>query len=537
MRSAISSSTLITSGDTKHQASKHVVFSEDLEEVEPSTDDDAVSATTESSSTDEVPCRAACNGASGVGLLLFFGAICCMCHWIEGAGAVSIDTGCSDEDTDSCLRTVDKYLDNLPRHPQLGLLQTYGPMRGVLSPCPEFSRLGVCRFDIYDSSVSSIYYTKRGRFTEAQRILDGLIQVVYPTSKEQGGGELGPSKHCVMLVAAAFNEKPVEAGKFDDILDGAVDTGNNAWAAIAFAHFAAATGKSCYALVAYDILKVLATRGCAGAEVPGYSARPGQSFRSAEHNIDVYALANILNVTEVKKAAAAFVQHMFGFAAIESGRGVYAIGTSGGAPCNTNAYASATPCDAQFWNFLAGADREPARTRSAILQALDVAGAGMLGTDVDSIGNAEGKGKDTVYHGLRFTNWGKGVQWENTASAVMGLILYGERNAAEGPPALSNHVYEMRKSLKTMLDVYGAVLGSVLPEGTETGLRWKYFRAPHTASTAWTGLLLLFHANVGDTINHDANPLAPPSNMIPLAAASDTSCLPAEAPEIDGSSC
>lgn len=73
---------------------------------------------------------------------------------------------------------------------------------------------------------------------------------------------------------------------------------------------------------------------------------------------------------------------------------------------------------------------------------------------------------------------------------------------------------------------YGSVLGSVLggnyeayvhgdraseyPGGSDTGMGWAYLRHPHTAATAWTGLMLL-----------QANPFAPPVQPVPGAAADD----------------
>ena len=48
----------------------------------------------------------------------------------------------------------------------------------------------------------------------------------------------------------------------------------------------------------------------------------------------------------------------------------------------------------------------------------------MWARDTDLIGNASGGGRGVELQGVRFTTWGNGVQWENTASSVMALLHY-----------------------------------------------------------------------------------------------------------------
>ena len=89
----------------------------------------------------------------------------------------------------------------------------------------------------------------------------------------------------------------------------------------------------------------------------------------------------------------------------------------------------------------AGADAERERKESSIglaLQSSDgedasgskSAGMGLWAEDIDRIGNAHGEGKGAKLQGVRFSTWGNGVQWENTASAAMAsvryLTLYGD---------------------------------------------------------------------------------------------------------------
>jgi len=67
------------------------------------------------------------------------------------------------------------------------------------------------------------------------------------------------------------------------------------------------------------------------------------------------------------------------------------------------------------------------------------------------------------------------------------------------------------------------------PGGSDTGVSWAYLRYPHLASTAWTGLLLLYQADDWQPVWEDANPLAAPADAVP-AGDGDTSCLPPKPP-------
>ena len=91
------------------------------------------------------------------------------------------------------------------------------------------------------------------------------------------GLEIGglPSNRSVTLLAASYTDAAAQAGAYQGtgVADGAVDTGNNAWVGLAFAHYAAASGDACYALVAHDILRALArSEGSAATRSEG-SAR------------------------------------------------------------------------------------------------------------------------------------------------------------------------------------------------------------------------------------------------------------------------
>eukprot|EP00933_Yihiella_yeosuensis_P033531 TRINITY_DN27214_c0_g1_i1.p1 TRINITY_DN27214_c0_g1~~TRINITY_DN27214_c0_g1_i1.p1 ORF type:complete len:714 (-),score=112.68 TRINITY_DN27214_c0_g1_i1:635-2503(-) len=471
----------------------------------------------------------------------------------------------STEEIEERLQKIDEFLDQQPRQDFLadgaGLLQTFGPHNKgggpcgddceLPEPCPEHQITGRCRFDAYDSAVAAIYYTKRGKLLKAWRILQGFLHLLYPSQKVPGLSFSGKdgllSGQWLTMIAASYSQTKVDAGTYSGkaVLDGGVDTGNNAWVAMAFAHFAAASGDTCSHMVAHDILQALKKVDSCGDKFEGFMARmrpyPGK-YRSTEHNTDVFALSRMLNDTATQIRASTFVQNMFGFdTRFEE---FYAMGTDGAEPCDSKPRATAIAADAQFWNLLAEVDPQEERKIASLNSALQPEKkGGMVALDQDKIANSNTSTAGRKLRGLRFTNWGHGIQWENTASGVMAMKLFRHRF---GPYLLkdvnlSNEIYEMQSSLTHLLDEYGSVPASVLggnlkawhknnhsaeyPGGSDTGIGWTYLRYPHTAATAWTGLMLLFQAGSEHAVNEDANPFAPPKQQLPPLR-KDTTCLP-----------
>merc|ERR1711879_992614 len=91
-----------------------------------------------------------------------------------------------------------------------------------------------------------------------------------------------------------------------------------------------------------------------------------------------------------------------------------------------------------MWNVAAGADLASDRVASAFEFSLGLVPPpvesenasysqsrlqGFFENDTDYVGNA-GKGVNETYSGFRFTTWGNGIQWENSASAVIAMVKY-----------------------------------------------------------------------------------------------------------------
>jgi len=474
------------------------------------------------------------------------------------------------------LLVVDRFIENQPRNGN-GLLQTYGPGRlgggtcgrhcELPEECPAKSALWEvnqhCRHDVYDNALAAIYLTKRGKFSEAKGILDAFLTLMYPeghVANSYGPHETVSGLRFTLLGASYTGEtaaagdywtpKTTAAGSF-------VDTGNNAWAGMAFARYAAATGDACYATAARDILHVLRGHRCED-EYGGFMGRlrpTNAHYRSIEHNIDMFSFARMLEATEDQESAMSFVRNMY----FERNQyfhfdGAYVVGTKGDSRCDRRFNHGPLPADAQIWSAAAAVDPNVTRERTALAFAAhtpgdgctrhchnaDVLGFGTWTTDVDRIGGNGGEGVGDEYEGMRFANVGHGIQWEITASGIVAMARYKSAHG-DADLDLTRQIGAARDSVKRLLRRYSAVPASVrggaiqqwrfrrpmadFPGGSDTGLGWTYLRYPHVASTVWTGLMLIQQDSEGAPIDPEGNPFAPPSRSVPAATQSGLECM------------
>ena len=464
------------------------------------------------------------------------------------------------KDSASCMEVIDSFLERQPRQTYMpsavGLMQTFGPdsfgggscgkeMCELVEPCPNYQQTPHCRFDVYDNALAAIYLTKRGKISQARDVLGAFLELLYDESGK------------MVLLAASYTDAPAKAGEYQGVgvADGAVDTGNNAWIGLAFTHFAAATGEACYARVAREILAALkAGVSCEDDKFGGFASRLApypHFYRSTEHNIDAFSLARALNVTDDAASAATFVRARWGHS--DQAPHTYGTGTGDDSRCDSSIPLAAAATDVQFWSLLADVDPDAQRKQASMEFALRSPPVGSTGpeqldglwcTDIDRIGSPDGNGIGAKVHGFRFTTWGNGIQWENTASAVMALAHYRDRFASRNPlKGLDNAIEAARGSILSLLSTYHAMPASVLggninayikndhnsdyPGGSDTGIGWTYLRYPHVAASAWAGPLLMFDSN--GKLNPDANPFGVPTNPVPSKQSSDAdnSCIPA----------
>ncbi|CAE7433309.1 lacC [Symbiodinium natans] len=452
-----------------------------------------------------------------------------------------------------CVGIVDAFFQNAAKG-QLGLFRTYQQAlnAGACANCDLSADFGslVKRCDVYDNAVAAIYLTKRGNYEEARGILDVFLRLLYPTyygniyPEELFAG--ASSGLTVRLLAASYNcDMLPEASSFASpmVVDEAVDSGDNAWAALALAHFAFVTGQSCYGTAANDILEAIAAAGTCHDDLSGFLGRlpPKRGHqRATEHHIDLFALAGMLGNTQLQQRASRFIQKMHG--RHEAYPDAYALGTGAQGRCDSGrSHYDLVPTDAQFWSFLADADPNHGAVGSAI--SWSIYSDWLWDTDVDTL---SGKQPPPQLHGTKFTSKGSGVQWEETAGAAMALahFLYYHSKGSDADfiLQLKYRLTASRLSLRTLLKTYGAVPASVrggngnqynlhnpyapFPGGSDTGMGFTYLRMIHTASTAWTGLLMLYQATEDDPVFASANPMRL-DGEVPVGGAG---CLPVQDP-------
>jgi len=469
----------------------------------------------------------------------------------------------SSREQKACLEIIDEMLETHPRCP-LGLLQTRAGSLGG-GPCGDRCNISEhhTRCDTYDNALAAIYLVKRRKYAQAKTILDVFIKLIYPHDPSVIDRifkyTATSSGRVITLLASAYStEAKAYPGDYSGrgLAEDSVDTGNNAWAALAFAHYAAHTQKPCYATVARDIVLALNQSSRCTDPQGGFTGRMQPTtinYRATEHNIDLVGVARMLKFEEVMNHAKLFTMRMYK----HSGANANSY-TMGGVTCFAEDPRDDTqpvPADAIYWNLLADADDNfdhmrhalefalsdspqpvppaPLNTAAACclpgsewsccsdksccsrgkrmpccLKTLSPAGPpkrGLWEEDVDLVWRGPGLPR---LNGTRFTSGGHGVQFEVTAGAGMAILRYKQKYGKPLSDFFSRRLQSVRDSLRHLLGMYGGVPASVLggnfeafaerdyfaefPGGSDTGIHFTYLRYRHIASTMWTGLFLMY---------------------------------------------
>uniref|UniRef100_A0A7S4PSL2 SMB domain-containing protein n=1 Tax=Alexandrium monilatum TaxID=311494 RepID=A0A7S4PSL2_9DINO len=461
------------------------------------------------------------------------------------------------ETSAECLGLVDAFLDSQPR--SFGLLQARADQTLGGGPCGAMCELPVncsgasCGHVTYDSAMAAIYYTKRGYLDKAKAILDAFRDALYP----RDASLLRPLTHDTLyrgnasrkkitLLAMSYSDERPIPGNYESpyVLDARVDTGVNAWVAIAFTHYAAAAKAPCYANVARDILGAVTQSSACVDGLGGFLARlppHAENFRSTVGNLVILAAARLLGLRRIRGEAAHFVRGM------RQDPG-YNRRTGSAVRCDDMSLPEGPlPADASFWTLLSDADPIEERMTVALTFALRSPGfdgsgvpdsKGFWVQDRDLVWHG-GAGSNSALYGFRYSSNGRGVQWEITASAVMAMLHFKQWYGDE-ELRLKHYIDRARDSLRSLLAMYKGVPNSVrggnhkawedvpageskFPGGSDSGFGWPDLRYLTTGSTAWTGLLLLYQPEFHGYLNEDANPFSLPKLAVPVGE--DTSCV------------
>jgi len=413
------------------------------------------------------------------------------------------------------------------------LVQTYASGIGATFPPPELNSPPECgppphapapywqlkyRGDVYDQSLAALWFTERARIefaaghraegeeklARAQRLLDGLIFL----------GDHDPLANGRLRAAYWANNLLNLAGTESSVMDPDSGVGNIAYFGIALTRFyhvantydvavennyPGAPTRDTYLDVAeakadWILDHTWDDRGPGGFS-GGYGGWGQTPFRwkSTEHNIDVYVLARNLSALrgdvkwlDMAEHAASLVKAMF-----DESCSCYRTGTlDDGVTLNL----SPIPADAQAWTALA-------RNGTIEIDSGERAQRAMqwLLTNLK-----EGCPCDfTPYEGVKFSDLGKGVQSEVTASAALAL-LWRSQQTEEASDFLA-FLDWLRLNPPLPDDVASiAVAATACSNGAFTGWPSWYYPLQHVASSVWSGSACLYHG--GDA---RANPLMP----------------------------
>src|SRR5215469_4284104 len=356
---------------------------------------------------------------------------------------------------------------------------------------------------VYDNALLALAYLVRGKWrdlTRAQIIGDALLY-----AQKQDPANDGRFRQAYFAGVADSNGVYVTTGL--PFFQGSA-VGDVAWAGIALAQLYKATGQSKYlngALWAANFIETT-TRDNVNVPPGGYYFGNGQTNKSTEHNIDVYALYTMLARLsgnsfwlDGAQHALAFVQAMF-----DAPSGHFWTGTSD----PTHIFFNNSPEDVQSWSYLAFQDPNYAIS-------LDWVKTNLATTDTTfAFNNGWGTngGLRLRVSGMTYASLSKlgtvlgdntvdadAVWIEGTAHLIAALFLrglppgqdipsfHGDRDLAN---TLIENVQVAQTSLGTGQTVNGQplVVGQGLTASTSilnTGFGFNYFPYFHIGATAW----------------------------------------------------
>lgn len=378
------------------------------------------------------------------------------------------------------LRRIDLFLEQQMDHFAIAgprYAQTYRPAEPI--QFGERDNLFL-RADTYDASVACIYFQERGDLQRARDLGDALVQAMNHDPK--GGGR---------IVAATMVDRLIDPNQNHHtsifVPDGGRrDIGNMSWAGIALTRLFAKTESYRYLHAAEVIGQWILDECTVEDSWGGFSGGEDhwgkkEGWRAVEHNVDcVSFFDNLFTLTgreawsEARESARTLVK------ACRVEGGYYLTGTGLTQELNTGV----VPTDTQSWTTLARvAPDDVPPSLHYMIDTMETESAGFVGT--------------------KFARDGREVQNEATAGAAMALWMAREQDprfqesAERYLASLSRQIREANHATG-----YGVVATPAEEADTGPGLGWKYFNYQHVASTAWTGMALLFKERVS------ANPYA-----------------------------
>lgn len=378
-------------------------------------------------------------------------------------------------------------LNNKMEKNDVGMIQTYSPGAIQGQDCSEVVQCK--RHDTYDNSLAAILSMSQGGpggRELATSILNGMREA-------RKLGKVGTKGY----LFASYSGNVIEQAEDQTGYDYTLDTGNNAWAAIAM-HLGSEKIDTSFEEEAGILEKGINESLCTPSEgsqgLECYIGRPDpnllyQWYCSTEHHIDIYALAILRGNEVMKQKAASFLEKM----KIRDRQDTYySVGTTVSpknereCPSQPNANIQQIPTDANVWSVLSGAEGGTS-TLEWVNENV------FVNSSVDNV----------VVPGYKFSSDSDSnlhIQFEITGSSLLAMEEGGVQPQTG-----------VRETVKSFFDTPSSSFGipnktgcipATFPKETPTGYGYAYFPYFHTASTVWcASALSRFNPYKGTNVN------------------------------------
>jgi hypothetical protein len=356
---------------------------------------------------------------------------------------------------------------------------------------------------IYDNALIALAYLARGKAQDMTRAKIVGNAILYAQKTDPAGD--GRFRQAYFAGVPDGNGVYVTPGL--SFFQGSA-VGDVAWAGIALAQLYARTGNKAYLDGAVKAATFIETTTRDNTNVPpgGYYYGNGQTNKSTEHNIDVYALYTMLAQLTGNKSwlngaawAKAFVEAMF-----DAPSGHFWTGTSDA----THIFFDNSPEDVQTWSYLAFKDPKYAIT-------LDWVKTNLATTDTTFAFNNGWKGNGSLrlrVNGMTYASLSKlgtvlgdstvdaDAVWIEGTGHLISALLFRDLPASKDIPSfhgdlalalsLIENVQVAQNSLGAGQTVNGQALkvGQGLTASTSilnTGFGFNYFPYFHIGATGW----------------------------------------------------
>jgi len=330
----------------------------------------------------------------------------------------------------------------------LRLAQSYVP-----TPALDLGDTGF----IYDNALTLTAFLQRGQANDLTRALVLGNSLVYGQARDPAGdGRIRNSYHTdpYILTDGAVN-----------LADNGTFTGNMAWIGLALARLYQRTKTPSYLNAALRIGTWIQnnthdTRGAGGYTGGLDSDLAKLTWKSTEHNIDVYALFTMLASLTGNSAWTARARYASGFIAAMWNSGFFWTGTgTDGVTINSDFI----PEDCQSWSYLALRD-------SAYASSIDWASTNLAATDGQ-------------FSGVSFSNADTtGVWFEGTGHMAAALEA---RNAQGDRAKAAAYLHDIQVGQASAPNADGRGIDAASKDYLNTGDGFYYFAALHIGATSW----------------------------------------------------